>query len=464
MGLVSRLIPAIVLLFLPRALASQTIRTIDDYNGDSVTGVKPIFDGSWNYGPTCPGCKVQPDPQHVFDKSWHDATTWPNDTSSRTVTLTFTGTAIWVFCVVPGYMKHGVTTFANISFALDGEVDGRFTNPGTGSEMMYNVTVYNKTRLANTQHTLVVTPHHEPNASYIAFDYAMYLYEDDETSTELITPTSESPTSSVNPSVIRSHSSGHPTSRVDFTATLSNESSTTVTRTSSGEYYPSSATADPGHVSAVSQTSSPGSKTYTEAILGGVAGGITVAVAVAVLYFCYWYRRRSQSAWHNRMKKFYPPGSAACSPYQDSWRQGPFTNGKPNPLRFPPSFSRTPQVRTSAIVGIAADVDYSRGQPSRHIEPVPSVYHDARTGRTEKVLMQEELSRLEQEMADLLLQQASSPAYESVMTMRAESSLDGAVTQEAVGDGDATLNVTAEGIWENESIRSSGKYNGATSV
>lgn len=78
--------------------------------------------------------------------------------------------------------------------------------------------------------------------------------------------------------------------------------------------------------------------------------------------------------------------------------------------------------------------------------------------------MQEELSRLEQEMADLLLQQASSPAYESVMTMRAESSLDGAVTQEAVGDGDATLNVTAEGIWENESIRSSGKYNGATSV
>lgn len=41
--------------------------------------------------------------------------------------------------------------------------------------MLYNVTVYSKTGLPNTQHTLVITPQYYVNASYIAFDYAMYL-------------------------------------------------------------------------------------------------------------------------------------------------------------------------------------------------------------------------------------------------------------------------------------------------
>ncbi|OSX58699.1 hypothetical protein POSPLADRAFT_1049395 [Postia placenta MAD-698-R-SB12] len=96
----------------------------------------------------------------------------------------------------------------------------------------------------------------------------------------------------------------------------------------------------------------------------------------------------------------------------------------------------------------AVGVDHYRERASRHIESVPSVYHDARTDIAERALMHEELNRLEKEVADLLHQQAS--AYQSVMTMRAELSLDDAVTQEAVGDGYATSYVTAEGIWENE--------------
>lgn len=477
MGFSPRLIPVIVLLFLPRFLASQTIRTIDDHYGDSVTGVVPVYGNAWNYGPSCPSCRVQPNPELVFDKSWHDATAHPGDPESHNVTLTFTGTAIWVFCPMPGYISKWVTTFVNISFALDGKVDGAYTNPGAGSDMLYNVTVYNKTGLPNTQHTLVITPQYDVNASYIAFDYAMYMYEDGETpsntntsisitsvgpstvtpgsasqivtSTEATAPTSEPPTSSINSAVIQSHSSGNPTSRVDFTQTSNDESSSATTTATSGTYYPSSTIADSGQVSADSSTSSHGSRAHIGAIVGGVVGGFAVVVAVAVLCFCYCRRRRSQSAWANHMEKIYTAGSTASSHNQDrppSWRQGEFTDEKSRPLvRFTPSSSCLPRMRTSAIVGTAADVD-----------------HDARTGITEKARMQEELNRLEQEMADLLRQQAS--AYRHAMSMRAESSLDDVATQEAAVDGDATPKVSEDGNWENEGTSSSDECDATSSV
>lgn len=183
--------------------------------------------------------------------------------------------------------------------------------------------------------------------------------------------------------------------------------------------------------------------------MGGVVGGFAVVVAVAVLYFCYCRRRRSQSAWANHMAKIYTAGSTASSHNQDqppSWRQGEFTDEKSNPLlRFTPSSSRLPRMRTSAIVETAADVD-----------------HDAQTGITEKARMQEELNRLEQEMADLLRQQAS--AYRDAMSMRVESSLDDAATQEAAVDGDATSKVTEDGIWENEGTSSSDECDATTGV
>ncbi|EED77922.1 predicted protein [Postia placenta Mad-698-R] len=476
MGFSPRLIPVIVLLFLPRFLASQTIRTIDDHYGDSVTGVVPVYGNVWNYGPTCPGCMVQPNPELVFDRSWHDATAHPGDPEPHDVTLTFTGTAIWVFCPMPGYISEWVTTFVNISFALDGKADGTYTSPGTGPDILYNITVYSKMGLPNTQHTLVITPQYDVNPSYIAFDYAMYMYEDVETpsntntsisitsvgtstaatgsasqvvtSTETTAPTSEPPTSSINSAVIQSHSSGNPTSRVDFTPTSSDESSSTTTTATSGTYYPSSTIADSGQVSAGSSTPSHGSRAHIGAIVGGVVGGFAVVVAVAVLYFCYCRRRRSQSAWANHMAKIYTAGSTASSHNQDqppSWRQGEFTDEKSNPLlRFTPSSSRLPRMRTTAIVGTAADVD-----------------HDAQTGITEKARMQEELNRLEQEMADLLRQQAS--AYRDAMSMRVESSLDDAATQEAAVDGDATSKVTEDGIWENEGTSSSDECDATTS-
>lgn len=74
------------------AAGTVTNRTIDDNYGDSVTGVKPTYSDSWNYGPDCTVCLVQPVVSETFDKSWHDVTASPDDTAARNVTLTFTGT------------------------------------------------------------------------------------------------------------------------------------------------------------------------------------------------------------------------------------------------------------------------------------------------------------------------------------------------------------------------------------
>ncbi|TFY53522.1 hypothetical protein EVJ58_g9404 [Rhodofomes roseus] len=159
-----------------QAPGTLTNRTIDDYYGDSVTGLQPQYrsGSAWNYGPQCPGCFIQPAADETFDQSWHDVTASPNDPGPSNVTLTFTGTAVWVYGVVPNYVQYA-TTFVNVSFELDGKVAGLYTHvPSTSTSYEYNVTLFSNTGLANTQHTLVISPQREPDTSYMAFDWAQY--------------------------------------------------------------------------------------------------------------------------------------------------------------------------------------------------------------------------------------------------------------------------------------------------
>jgi hypothetical protein len=81
---------ALLALLAESAHAASSNRTIDDNSGDSVTGLKPVFQPAdkWNYGPDC-GCFVQPDKSQVLDGSWHDTTAHLGD--SITMSLTFTG-------------------------------------------------------------------------------------------------------------------------------------------------------------------------------------------------------------------------------------------------------------------------------------------------------------------------------------------------------------------------------------
>ncbi|KAH9918950.1 uncharacterized protein B0H18DRAFT_860835, partial [Fomitopsis serialis] len=148
-------------------------RTIDDYYGDSATRALPVYSDGWNYGPACPGCFVQPDVKMTFDQSWHD-TTVSVYSAPENISLSFTGTAVWVYGVVPNYVR-AANTLVNVTFELDGAPAGAYTHvPSTAADYMYNVTLYSATALANTPHTLVMTPQGTAQASYLAFDWAQY--------------------------------------------------------------------------------------------------------------------------------------------------------------------------------------------------------------------------------------------------------------------------------------------------
>jgi hypothetical protein len=66
-------------------------RTIDDTNGDSTTGLKPVYlpNGLW-YGPNCTNCPIDPSPSFAFDKTWSAATYHPF-LNNMNITFSFTG-------------------------------------------------------------------------------------------------------------------------------------------------------------------------------------------------------------------------------------------------------------------------------------------------------------------------------------------------------------------------------------
>ncbi|KAH9922671.1 uncharacterized protein B0H18DRAFT_508385 [Fomitopsis serialis] len=239
-----------------RAIGTTTNRTIDDFYGDSATGAIPLYSDGWNYGPQCSGCFIQPAIGETFDQSWHDVTASPTDPAPKTVTLSFNGTAIWVYGVVPNYVEYA-TTLVNVSFELDGKVVGLYTHaPSASVGYIYNVTLYSNTAIANGQHTLVMTPQRESNSSYLAFDWAQYTFED----------------------VVSSSSSA--TTQVASTARAGTTSSQTTVPSPSGS-------------SVTASVSLSSSRTPFGAIAGGVIGGLGLLAIIALVFF--WHRRYRHS-------------------------------------------------------------------------------------------------------------------------------------------------------------------------
>ncbi|KAH9842688.1 uncharacterized protein C8Q71DRAFT_853218 [Rhodofomes roseus] len=63
-----------------------------------------------------------------------------------------------------------------MTIALDGEVVGHYSHVSAANSdtYNYNVTIYNNTGLANTQHLLQMTAMQDSQASVILFDWAEY--------------------------------------------------------------------------------------------------------------------------------------------------------------------------------------------------------------------------------------------------------------------------------------------------
>ncbi|KAJ7191776.1 hypothetical protein GGX14DRAFT_596953 [Mycena pura] len=137
--------------------AAVSNRTIDDTYGDAITGFIPIYtSANWNVGQNCSRCNVRPDPHQAFDSSWHDITYNVGD-EPPSVALEFTGTAIYLFSVVPNTVPESSIN-VSLLFILDGVPVGSYLE-----------------NLVNEPHTLVA----EPNApSIFLLDRAIYTFED----------------------------------------------------------------------------------------------------------------------------------------------------------------------------------------------------------------------------------------------------------------------------------------------
>ncbi|KZT06163.1 uncharacterized protein LAESUDRAFT_726375 [Laetiporus sulphureus 93-53] len=233
--------------------------TIDDEYGDSVSGLQPIYQPSWNYGPQCPGCAIHPEKDETFDQTWHDTTIHPEDPSYN-VTLMFNGTAIWVYCIIP-FSQVNVVTFVNLTFELDGDYVGAFSHQ-SDDYMSYNITVYSNTSMENQDHTLVMTLRNDIDASVALFDWAQYTYDPE-------------------PEVVSSS-----------TFSISNTSSSTYSETESSTrtYEPYTLRLTSSFTSSsipalTSHSSSKSSKSPTGAIAGGIIGGISALVLGLLAFF-----------------------------------------------------------------------------------------------------------------------------------------------------------------------------------
>ncbi|OJT04513.1 hypothetical protein TRAPUB_4783 [Trametes pubescens] len=262
--------PLLLLLSLSVASGRLVNRTIDDENGDSVTGAKPTYGPSsdplsnWIQGTTCTNCHLLPNQvinvSETFDDTWHDSTYHPGN-PDHTIDAAFTGTAVYVYFIVPNFVQ-ATTTLVNVSFSIDGTFYGQYEHiPDSSTTISYQTLVFHTTNLVNTEHNIEIRASGS-NASLILFDNMIYTFDEAD------------PTSS-------------PSLR-----------SATATATATAAAPTASSTGSPGPSPSTSLTGtgaahgSRSSGLSAGAIAGGVVGGV-VAISIALALYCCLRRRRN---------------------------------------------------------------------------------------------------------------------------------------------------------------------------
>ena len=289
--------------------------TVDDQIGDPITGSIPEYspkNGSWHLGSPSedcpPACNIGPsmmDLTLIYNKTWLDATYWsPINPATPTVTVRFTGSAVYVFNILPNTVPRTHTS-TNISFSIDGEDVGRFArSPDSSTTFLYNQLVYHNTILDHGPHTLVMTP---ADGTLILFDYLIYTTQTNDT-----TPASTSNNTS------QSSSSVVPT----------------LTLTTTTDYS--------------SQTSSPRTPTPIGSIVGAALGGLSLLGVAAGVFLLYQKHRRSKGTGAS----LHTSSSERGDREGDHWHTSSFV---PPPISVMPTALSRPISLPYSLPGSASD-------------------------------------------------------------------------------------------------------------
>lgn len=172
----------------------------DDFPGTDEASVTYSPAGSWYEGQTCASCIAQPDKNTVYNGTWHHTTDDSTiDTQDTIMTIQFTGTAVYVYCVIANSISVNAGTTANYDFTLDGEGAGTYHHDEENTtSYYYNVPVFAVTDLDNTSHELVVNVNGGAGvvgSSLMLFDYFTYTHEDEGPRSSSVAPSSTASTS-----------------------------------------------------------------------------------------------------------------------------------------------------------------------------------------------------------------------------------------------------------------------------
>ncbi|KAJ7464457.1 hypothetical protein FB451DRAFT_1138868 [Mycena latifolia] len=291
-------------------------RTIDDASGDSVSGLLPVYTpvNGFSSNTDCSTCVIHPDPANAFGGTWHDGSQLPGG-PAVSVSLSFTGTAISLFCILVNTANLADITISDFSFILDGASRGTFTHvPDNTSDFIYNAKVFSVDGLDRTNHTVVLTTDN-PAGSLALFDYASYTFDDGISPSTSVTATGGADTGATtsttrNTVSVNSHSSGASESQTVTTSNASASLASTSSPTTISSTGPNRS-ADPITTStapSASITVSASKKNKLAPILAGTLIPVFL-IALAGIIICLYRRHRSRRQVEFEQTRVRPPSA-----------------------------------------------------------------------------------------------------------------------------------------------------------
>lgn len=311
---------------------------VDDTN--STISYSPS--SQWSEGTQCTTCAIHPDPSSAKDGTWHDTTASPGN--PRSITFSFTGTAVSVFNILPGIDSSAPTTHVDLTFSLDGGFGTPYQFTPTDDSLQYNVRVFTASELDNTSHSLIIQTASDIG-SVVLFDYIVYTIPDpppsitttSTTTSSTTTSSSSSSRSSRSSSASSSPSSSLSSSSLPISPSQSSASSTTssnsISQSISSTSSPSGVIQTPHSVTPQStgpgssissptrvlnnpsdpvvqpQNVSTGSSVPKGALIGGaVGGGVLLLILVVALLYLLCKRRARRLLMRGGSSAYAEPG------------------------------------------------------------------------------------------------------------------------------------------------------------
>ncbi|KAL5523488.1 hypothetical protein ACEPAG_7661 [Sanghuangporus baumii] len=305
-------------LFSLLAHAAPTNVTIDDTNGDAVTGAQITYNPApaWQAGQSCQNCTAKLDGNQAYDGTWHDASYNPPGGLSNyypgtiiSASADFTGTAVYIYCILTrsNSSPDGNT---DMTFYVDDQEVGSFSLPSDGdNSYQYNQAVFSWSGLdGSTNHNVRLESGHSGQQALVLLDRIVYTTDDSSTSssaTSVIQTGSSSQQSSTTssssePSIQESSSSQTSTSSpsgssqthmssgnsvLTSTPSVSSSSDTSMAflPSLSVSGFSSSPSGSPSNDSDSSDSSSSNTGTIVGATVGGLGG---LCLFVGIWWMC----------------------------------------------------------------------------------------------------------------------------------------------------------------------------------